>query len=388
MTELSNANNSIPYIIIVSFLIFMFIIEQRSRTEKQKKQVQIYSLFILLLFLGLRGHLYSDYTEYYPFYQDISDILDFKFRDNKYETFEPGFLIYTSILKTIMPNYFVWVFFNCFIDLLFLLFFFRKYSNSVILSFIIFIAFQGLIFEFNLYRNIKSLILFLVSIKYLRERKSIKYFALNTLGLTFHSSSILFIPCYFFLHKNFSRKIMWTMFVIVNIMFITQQYPTEFVFERVASILNVDMISSKILKRLDSVEEGVFSVGYFERSLTFIFFISNYSKLCKDNGANQIFCNCFFLYYILFYMFADVKIFVERIPTLFIFSYWVLYPNLIKIFKPTAKMLTIVYVLILCLLKTFMANKVFTAQYDNLLWGIRSYEERSREFYSNRDDVI
>ena len=80
--------------------------------------------------------------------------------------------------------------------------------------------------DINNLRNIKSILLFFISIKYIYARDCMKYILLNLLGLSFHSTSIFYLPLYFLLHKNWRRFILpiiivGLIIVIFNIGFIS-----------------------------------------------------------------------------------------------------------------------------------------------------------------------
>ena len=130
--------------------------------------------------------------------------------------FEFGFLVYSSLIKTLFENYHIWIFINTFIDLAVLYLIFKRYSSSIILSFLFFVVYMGLTIEFNLFRNSKSIILFLLSIKYLLMRKSFPYFFLNILGCTLHLSAFIF--CHYILFwLNGCRKLFygWFFFLLI-----------------------------------------------------------------------------------------------------------------------------------------------------------------------------
>lgn len=373
---------SIPYIILFAILFFLYLCEcKKINCGISIKTSQTITFILLLIFIGLRGHIYSDFISYYPYFQALPNIFQLSKQNILDFIFEPGFTIYSSLIKTIMPNYFGWVFINTFIDLLVFSFVFKRYTNSIILPFIFFIAFNGLLMEFNLYRNVKALDLFLLSIPYLEKRKLVPYIILNLLGYTFHMSSIIYFPLYFLLSKNISKKVIWGGIIFANIIFLFK-----------ISMLN-DFLSSfnifktmsfydKLYRHIDNSEVGqVFSVGYFERTFSVILFTSLYNRLTFQSKSNIIFYNCFLLYYILFLCFYEVQVLVDRVPALFMFSYWILYPNTLFIKYKNRKLLFYITIF-LVLIKIFLSNNIPPAKYDNVLFGIESYENK-RIVYEN-----
>jgi len=366
---------SLPYVAMI-FILFLL----KAYGQKSFKIALYLTVVVLLLFIGLRGHIYTDYTSYYPFFQDLPSIPDLTLSGFYNEKFESGFIIYTSLIKTIIPNYFVWVFINCLIDLSVLYWFFKRYSVDPILSFILFTCILGLVIEGNLYRNSKSMMLFLLSIPYFNDRKVFPYIFINLIGSLFHISSLLYIPFYFILNRRYSVKILWFLFILINILFWLKIGVAELFFHQISVWFGIDRIVSKFLEYTASAEGYGLSFGYIERSFAFVLFLVFYNRLQEQNSVNRIFCNCFFIYYFSFYLFSDIAVVVERIPLLFVFSYWVLYPNVLPLLNARNRHMLSGFLVVFCFLKIATANADIMAMYDNLLFGIRSYEYRMSIF--------
>ena len=82
-----------------------------------------------------------------------------------------------------------------------------------------------------------------------------------------------------------------------------------------------------------------------------------------------------FLYYFTHLFFSDVQVFSERLPLLFVFSYWMIYTNVFSLnFK--LRPLIVCFVGLLALLKITLGCANITNYYDNVLWGIMDYDER------------
>lgn len=366
---------SIPYLIVAFILFLLFLSENKKLHIFSVKTSRKVSFIIMLVFIGLRGHLYSDFISYFPFFQSLPTLGKLNIIEVlKDSGFEVGFIIYSSLIKTIFPDYFIWVFINTFIDLCVFRYIFRKYSYSEILPFIFFLAWQGLTIEFNLYRNVKAIILFLLSIQYLERRKIIPYFALNLLGVTFHTTALLFIPLYFFLHKQYSKKILWICFILVNIAYFTNQL-LNIQWGDALGFLNNERVISKLNNYQDKGVSYGFSIGYLERTLTIILVLSLYEKLIQQLPINKILINCLMFYYGFFHVFSNVEVLAIRIPILFIFSYWILLSNIVYLYHLRFNYLTRMFSLLI-IFKIVIGTSNIACYYDNLLWGIKDYGER------------
>ncbi|MGL4347432.1 MAG: EpsG family protein [Chitinophagaceae bacterium] len=341
-----------------------------------------------LFFFGLRGHVYTDFINYYPYFQDLPTIWDgFKFTDY---VFDIGFEWYSMIIKSIWDNYFFWVFINTLIDVLILNIIFKRYSKYYVLSFILFILFQGIIIEFNFYRNVKAIMLFLLSLKYLEERKLTKYMILNLIGMSFHISSIIYLPLYFFLHKRFSIKLLIAIFVIGNIIFLFQIQYIEPIFQTLGNIFG-GKIQEKIViyfaSEYFSKPYGL-SIGYIERFLSYLFVLTYYKKLIQVNKQNILFINGYILYFICFFYFSEATVVTERVSLLFVFSYWILFTNIYSLFYHKNKKYIFIFVLLTYgSLKLIKLNSDIIMKYENLLFEVQSFQSRYLEFNENRKSL-
>lgn len=375
---------SLPYIIVCMVLFYLYLNENRTFKVFSVAGAQRTAFAILLIFIGLRGHIYSDFISYYKFFEELPNIfrLDSAFFSEWY--FEPGYVIFSSIIKTVAPNYYAWVFINTLIDLLVFRYIFKRYTSSQILPFVFFLAFNGLFVEFNLYRNVKAIELFLLSIPFLEKKKMLPYMALNLLGMTFHSSSILYLPLYFLLDKNIPRYIHWGGIIISNIIFLGQLHV-------ISDILNsLDIFQSleafdKLVSHADNSNNSYgISFGHIERTASVIIFTLLYDKLCNQNRSNRIFYNCFWFYYITFLCFYEVTVLTERIPILFVFGYWILYSNTV-VLKYKYRQVIYALAMLLVIVKVYMSNNIPPAKYENILFGIESYETRRALYESFAD---
>ena len=263
---------SIPYLILTLILFILYLIEvKKAKFGSLSPKGAIWVAYILMwLFIGFRGHIMSDFISYYPYYIEYPDLFHLS-KEDFLNTFEPGFNLYTATIHLLTDNYFIWVAINTLLDLVVLFWFFKKYCNSVILPLIFFIAFNGLLMEFNLFRNMKAFDLFLLSIPYLQNRKLVPYFILNILGITFHTSSIIYLPLYFILNHSNSKYILWGGFILANVVFIFNLGIIGSVINNLSIIQDLNAYD-KITRYASRGTEFKFSIGYFERTIGFLIF--------------------------------------------------------------------------------------------------------------------
>jgi hypothetical protein len=342
---------------------------------------QFFVIALLIIFLGFRGFLYTDWQSYYLAYDAAPSLFDSagaitKFFERRWEN---GFLFYMILCKTISSNYFFFQSVSYIIDFILLFLFFKEaIPKQIIWGFLFFIIFLGIGIEFNLLRNSKSMMLFLISLKYIKEKKIVRYIMLNSFGVLFHSVSLLYLPLYFILDKKISRKFVLVLFIIGNFIYIFRiewckiflSYISGLVSGTPGHLLKV-YLSSKYF----SSAYGI-SIGYLERLFTFILIFCLSKKLCKLNEKNLIYINAFYLYIFVYLYFSEMMIFIERVVLLFIFPYWVLYPQIYSFLTRRSKEMFLLILLFFGILKMYYNNKNILTMYDNVLLPYRSYHER------------
>lgn len=361
----------IPYFVLIIIIILLSKL-QKSDREGSGKIVYILS-FILILFFGLRGFIQTDWVNYYNLFNKLPPIWEIKDYNNN-EDFEIGFLLYTSLIKSIFPDFHIWVFINSVIDILIFTWFFKKYSSSIFLSWIVFLIFSGLVMELNLYRNVKAICLFLLSIPYIEQRRFGYFIILWVLAILFHNSSFLYLPAYFILTKDWGRVMPLVLLTFVNIIFFFNLYPTSLLINYLAG--SDAVFATKALSYFSTGADQGISLGYIERLTTFLLCVFLSNKLVSDRKSNRVFINSFYIYYCLWYIFSDVSIFVERFPVLFSYAYWILLPNMINIAHKTYRKLFQELLIIFLFVKVFILTDHILYRYDNILFGIDSNFDR------------
>lgn len=385
--------NTLPYIIFFSLFVILLLVSninyayENIKTNKSTNMLAIYSLFLFsIVFIGCRGYVCADWLFYKPFFDkapslnsEKSIILDF-LRKSMYEK---GFSLYVIILKTIFDNYLFLQFVSFLIDVIILHYFFKEYcSEHYFLCWCLYWIFQGFVFEIITIRNTKSIMLFLLSIKYLYQRKPCKYFILNIIGFLFHTSSIIYIPLYFLTYLKRKKKLEIMLFVVGNVVFflhiswiknlLLQIAPL--ISGRLATMLNIYLSNEKF-----SSAQGI-SIGLFERTLTFFIFFKYADELEKDSGVNKIFYILFLLYIYTYLFFSEMFIMIERIPNLFVCSYWIIYPKIYGKLKKDWKLLFLIILFLYGVLKTLMLMNMKSTYYDNFLFDYIEPNIRAQYF--------
>lgn len=380
-------------VLMLFFIILSFFDVFIVKSKKKKKLILILIFIIYLFFFGLRGFISWDWKGYYPHFINtipLYDIFQYKgvsFNKN-YTNFEIGYQIWVSFLRMFFDNWNTYLFFTTMIDISCLLVIFYKYSPYPVFSILLFLGFNGMQIQLDLMRNFKSMLIFLFSIEYLINKKYIKYLTFNMIGIFIHRSYLIYIIVGYFFKKNFYKyKNLLLSFFLFGVFFFLFSHNLlyeilNFIKETFIKFNIYNSISEKLeyyLSNSYSNSRGI-GIGFLERILSFILFYIYRKKINKDKYG-KIFFNIF-LFYIFSYLYGSgIRIIFERLGLLFICSYWIIYPIILKNTLKLNKILIFIFLIVLCNLKinvdiAFNKKSKELHQYKNILWNKEIYEEK------------
>ncbi|REC40405.1 hypothetical protein DRF69_18740 [Chryseobacterium sp. 5_R23647] len=374
---------SLPYIVL--FLMFFLLFLWENKLKKQDADIKIVRyvcMIIFLVFFGFRGYLDTDFMLYYPLYESTPVITDIRGITNFFSInaddfilkIEPGFKVLLVLLKSISPNYFLLQIVSSLIDVLFLNYFFKKYSPQYVLGFMMFCIFSGLIIEINLLRNSKAIFIFIYSLQFLKDRNPYKYFICNSIGLLFHSSAIFYFPLYFFLHKKLHPAFVWGIFVLGNVLYLGQiRFITPLVISLGNLLGGVYELMAEGYSKDSTYSSGYgITIGYLEKIIIFVLIYKFYSKIVEcvnDERTVNIFFNLLFLFTSTYLLLSEFSVLIDRITTLFAVSYWILFPYLYATLERWAKMVFSCVLLLFGIYRIYKTNFIITRKYENILWS-------------------
>lgn len=378
--ELYSYSYSVPYVIVILSLFYLALVENRTSSAHKKERLAKIAAFILIFFFGLRGFVQSDFQNYYPWFESLPTLWNNRdFFGAFTENYEPGFVLFSVLCKSIFPNYFIWIFICTLIDILLLKKIFNEYSVNVCLSFAIYFAIGAVIMEFNLMRNIKAILILILALKYIRERQMWKYILCVLTAMLFHITAIIFIPLYFVLGKRWPKPVLIGIFIacmavlFLRISFLSTLLPL------VAQLLGgeyVIMTELYLASGMLDTSYGI-SFGLIERVITLFLVIFYYGKWADKTGNRYIFPNMVVIYFMCFTLLTEMSMLLERFAYFFALSYCILYPNLFKeVHIHSRRTLLAFFIFAVFTLKIAQQTQSVVCRYDNVLFGIESFEKR------------
>lgn len=372
------------YFIILIILGVGSLIDIFSENREFKRNIYIFLIGILVIFFGTRAYIGYDWYNYKPNFEQSKNILELIKSGFVEGGFEKGYQFYCGIVKLFTSNYINFNLINTIIDFTLIYFIFKRYSNYPILSLFIFFGVYGIALEIDMIRNLKSILLFILSIKYIEDRKIMPFIALNLLGFLFHSSSLIYFPMYFLLKINWNRTFIFITFILGNIYYLSN----------IRLIINgIGMIKDKIPSGIGDKIVGYisiiprdfllgFSLFYLERIILFLI-VFLIGKRLTEKRYGTIFANSLFLSVFIFLYGAELSVITLRIGILFVYSYWFIIPMFFDIKSaPAVKLLVFILAILISTFRldnqlNFVGNKKVYL-YETVLSKHKSVEERMK----------
>ncbi|MBP5260013.1 MAG: EpsG family protein [Paludibacteraceae bacterium] len=353
------------------------------------QRLLVFSVFALLLvFIGFRGFVETDMHWYYPLFEEIpvfgDGILPYAFQVGV----EPGFLLWTSLLKTLCPSYVFYTAVNTLVDLLLLTVVFNRYfpRRYYALFMLLFLAFFGLTYEFNLLRNVKSMLLFLLSLKYVPEGRLGRYLAFNTVGLLFHWSAVLYMVLYGLLRRDFVQRRYWIVLGISLVMYLLSPFIVKYLVWAVSLLHGtLGQRASIYLSEGEYARQKLFSLGDLDRMLMAVLIGWRFNRIKQSFRESNLFLHLYALYIFFAFCGHGMEILHTRVANLFVAGVWVLYVSLMQVEKRLPALALFFYFNLASLFKVWsQSDKNRFMQYDNYLLDekVITFEERENYYYS------
>ena len=222
---MQNISYTFPYLF---FIIVLFILYLYGKINNFTHYIVIkFCNLFAIIFIGLRGYIFGDWIiyarnfDFFPVFSDgIVTIIKFLIEGG---TYEKGFVLFGILSKSIYNNYLFFQFLNYLFEIIILYFFLMRYvPNYYVIGFIIIFVVFGSLFSISMIRNMKAIMLFMLSIRYIETKNLKKYLFLNIIGVLFHVSAILYLPLYFLLNKKMNDIILLLLYTVGLFVFFLQ----------------------------------------------------------------------------------------------------------------------------------------------------------------------
>jgi hypothetical protein len=378
---------------VILFLLFSLQqwICSESAGKKERVLMRYSAITLYILFFGFRGFIGADWNNYYPYYSKIPSLLSGHFGVPDY-SFEIGFTLFSAICKTISSNYHFFIFTNTLVNVILIDIFIRRHlpARQYVLGIMIFLLMGGIMNEIDLLRSSKAVLLFMVSIKYIQSRQLLKFLLINIVGLSFHAMAIIFFPLYFIVNCNFSSKVMILIWIIGNIIFLLQIQYIKPILSFLISFLGMrysEKLSAYLSSNIFNTAYG-FSLGFIERTFSFLMLVIFYKRLYKQGDYPKIFINIFYFFILCNLFFGEFYIVQARVGLMLSFIYLIIWPMLYSMQKKYIRPLFLFVFGVYLIIKIISYTGSVIYRYDNVITGIEPYKERQGIYNSSYMDIL
>lgn len=376
---------STPYIVLCIIFLILSALSLLSKSNSLHRQVAFLSIVVFVIFFGFRGFVQTDTLNYYNLFSRLPNILE-QFPNEP--DCDEGFLLYMGIIKLFGFNYQHFILISTIIDIILLTILFRQYFSFKYYPFylFLFVIFMGLGYEFNLMRNIKSVLLFFISVKYIYSRNFIKFLVLNLVGLSFHWSSLVFFPMYFFIKKELSLKSLCFLFFVGVSIYIALPYFLNSILRFIAENYKGYRFAERI-----NIYQGLtlyasskaFGLMDIVTVIWYAIIIVTYNQTRKMSSETICFLNLFVIYFLCCCMSSSMILMRQRLAILFEPTCWLLFIWIIKSQNYKSKILLFSIIALYGITYTFrITNSDILYRYDNYILSeeIIPIEQRRETF--------
>lgn len=198
----------IIYIILFLIPVIFFLYYKDNKQASYKPF--LFFLIFLALFVGLSDMLggYDRYI-YGELFDNLADQLKagtpiISSDINQAYSTEFGYIGFNWAIAHITSNRYIFIFLYTICMYAIILHSFRKYAKNYPLASILFMALV-FYFSFTYLRQMFAAAIIGLSIRYIIERKFLKYCAIILAAFSFHNSAIIFFPMYFIANRKYSK---------------------------------------------------------------------------------------------------------------------------------------------------------------------------------------
>lgn len=347
-----NIRYALPYIYFMFFLLVMLGVELNLRRYKHRTDyLCMFVMLVFACFFGLKGFVGHDNIFFYNAFEDWPVLQNFHgFENTKDGTlYEPGYTFATILAKTVGMNFWQFQFLGSAIDAIILYYVFRRESPIFTLALIIYIAMGGMLLHLEQIRNQHGVVLFMLALKYVREKRPVPYLLICGFAILMHYTSVIYFVAYPFLAMEMSKRTKIIIVVLCLLVFFLQIHYIDG-FMSLMYKFSGPSIQEKIERYFRGellVSNYVFSVRHVIMLMSVYFFILVPEKWGLDKIDNTL-QNVFLASVITVFGFCELNVLENRLSQLFIIGIAALYPRMlvnlpVKLYKQIIALVMIGY---------------------------------------------
>ena len=292
-----------PYILLPILAVFAFLFEKPVHQTKLYKILLWFSILAAVGIVGFRGEgIGTDYWQYRGYFSEwVSKI-------------EPGFNILSAIFRSLGANFIVFSAIYFIITLYFKIWVFKKMSLSAAISLMISFGFWLLVYDLNGIRQGLSVAFLGVAVYHTYKKNLYRYLLFVVLAISFHYSSLVFLPFYFLVNIKIDKvgMFIFVAFIFLFNLFDLSKYMFAFFMDSSAS----DSYFQSKTSAYSNIEEynanALFSFGVIHRLIIFLLTLFTVERISADERLKRIFLIAAFLNFSTYLMLSSIELIATR----------------------------------------------------------------------------
>ena len=265
--------------LLIFFIPVLFYSANEQNVNKSKTFLAIF-LLVLAFFVGL-SDMFGGYDRYIygEVFDDIADITTIKgsyIKSGIFFTYfrgEFGYTLINILISFITENRYIFILIITLVIYSCLYVSLKRYAENYPMAIILFMG-LWFFFSFTYLRQVLGATIVWLGIKYVIDRKFLKFFIILLIGYSIHNSAIIFFPLYFIPIQKMSPK--FIVFILLALLLIGLSPLPNSLFEAYGS-------NSIIERRTEYNASGGLRFPYILEAFLFAYLIlKNYEKIPND----------------------------------------------------------------------------------------------------------
>lgn len=328
------------YLILFAAVFILSVLNLSISKEKMKIIFYIFMAF-MILFVGLRKDLGgSDYYVYKAYFDAVPapwNLGSF----NYFIHYKFLYMFLNSLVKIFSTNFFWLTLLVAAITLSLLFTQMYKYMKYPFFAFLFYLYKTFFYTNFVILRQSIAMMIFFFAIKFIIEKKFIKYVICILIASLFHTTALILLPLYFLNRFDFSKI---NPYLIVVVSFLLGSI-SKYILEALVYVAKFAHMAPSVINKIQGMTSGIQGAfnPHMVEALFYVVLFSFMRKIVKTK-TDTVFYNLFIVYVSTLFMFSRFTIFV-RISMYFYISIMYLMSKRIEVIKSSKVRLLVVYLL-------------------------------------------
>jgi hypothetical protein len=334
---------------IFSFYTFKYNIFLTGKSVDYLNKVSKKLVLVLIFFAAVRSKTGTDYDSYIGIWSGIQPIYLFFKSDFGYTSLEPGFLFFTSFLRTISHSEILFLFCMSFISIMPLYIGLKKINILYVIPGLLFYLFVFYVpYIFNGMRQAVAMGIYIYSLYDIINNKKKNIIILTILAISFHTSGIIIFLSYLIYNLKINHNLYLFLGLIFTLFFKTF-LSLQFVFVK----LGFNMYYLEGLDKTTTIFQILTRI-----IILFVLFIFNHIFV-QGTSKKQIFNNLLKVYttgFFFYIYFLELNTFATRINMFFRLLEIILFPIILLSTNKISNKLFILFIMFFLGLYIFISS--------------------------------